>query len=134
MRSRNGNCSLLCAICALILVLPLCGDEYIISYRVVKQQAALLNEHLYVSRAMTPCHGSEAGAVFLESGGSDELNTVLQNNFDLFFEYISSFGLHLRSFSNSYNQIIDDKQILTLKPQCFTVDFNDGLAKISALK
>ena len=134
MRSRNGNRALLFAVCA-ITALPLCADEqYFISYKAVVEDALLYSETLSVSRSMQPCDGMPVAHLLLESEGSSELHKILQGNYEAFLPFIQKEGLHIRHHEETVNSISRSRSVLTMPPRCFTVDFNDDLVKITALK
>ena len=137
MRSRDGNRYLLYSICSLIFCYSsLNSDEYIISYRYTVQDAALLNDSLDVSKAMTPCKGNLLGSslyLILLDDTKNLKNTLLQNS-DQFFTYINTLGLHVRNDESLYNGSSHSLTTITLKPTCFTVEFNDNLVKITPLK
>lgn len=137
MRSRDGNFNLLFSICTLIFCFSnLNGDEYIISYRYAIKDAILLNDSLDISRAMTPCSGEIGESKLLLSTTNDtkDLKKIILQNSELFFTYINSIGLHIRSDEVTNNGINSALTIVTLKPTCFTVEFNDNLVKIAPFK
>ena len=137
MRSRDGNRSLLFSICSLIFCFcNLNGDEYIISYRYAVQDATLLNDSLDISKAMTPCVGHHLGpSLFLSlSENTKDLKKIILSHDDEFFTYVNAFGLHVRNFDSLSNGTSSSLTTVTLKPTCFTVEFNDNLVKISPFK
>lgn len=137
MRSRNGNSALLFSICSLIFCFcNLNGDEYIISYRYAVQDATLLNDNLDISKAMTPCVGHHLGpSLSLSfSKNTKDLKKIILSHDNEFFAYMNRFGLHVRSFDSLSNGMSSSLTTLTLKPTCFTVEFNDNLVKISPFK
>lgn len=137
MRSRDGNYNLLFSICTLILCFcNLNGDEYIISYRYVTKDAILFNDSLDISRAMMPCTGKSRGSQLLLTASNDSKNlkNIILQNSDQFFNYINTLSLHVKSDDQIINGVSSSLTTVTLKPTCFTVEFNDNLVKISPFK
>lgn len=137
MRSRDGNLNLLFSICTLIFCFSnLNGDEYIISYRYVVKDAILFNDSLDISPAMTSCKGEvgETKLFLSNSNDSKNLKKIILQNSDKFFTYISSLGLHVQNDEQLHNGVNSSLTTVTLKPTCFTVEFNDNLVKIAPFK
>lgn len=134
MRSRNGDRPLSLAIYALILTSLLGADEYIISYRAVVSDAILVSERLSISRTMQRCQGSPGAFVLLETAGEADLDNIIQHDFDLFFTLMQQTALHVDHDEHSIDSIGKSQTVLSMPPQCFTVDINQDLAKITALK
>ncbi len=137
MRSRDGNSTFLRSICSLIFCIScLSGDEYIISYRYAVEDATLLNDSLDISKVMTPCRGHHVGSpLFLPlPDDTKNLKTTLLSHDDEFFAYINTLGLHVRNFDSLSNGMSNSLTTVTLKPTCFTVEFNDNLVKITPFK
>lgn len=133
MRSRNGNRAFTLAVCALSILTSLAADEYIISYRSVVSDATLTYEALNVSRAMQPCSGDPGSELLLDAERSTDLKQIIYDNFDAFFGLIRNEKLHVIHRETTVNGMNRSRTVMTLPPHCFTVDFNQGLAKISAL-
>jgi hypothetical protein len=112
----------------------LCADEYIISYRSVVKDATLTHESLNISRAMQKCDGYPSRSILLDTKDSDHLKTIILENFDEFFELIQQEDLHVRHQGFTAGSMNRAKTVVTLPARCFTVDFNQGLVKISTLK
>lgn len=85
---------------------------------------------------MTPCSGEIGESKLLLSTTNDtkDLKKIILQNSELFFTYINSVGLHVRSDEVTNNGINSSLTIVTLKPTCFTVEFNDNLVKIAPFK
>jgi hypothetical protein len=83
---------------------------------------------------MRPCSGTQQPPIYLEADNQKSLQHIIDNQYDLFFDYIGHQGLHVRHFSENRNQINRSRTVITLPPRCFTVDFNEDFVKISALK
>ena len=98
------------------------------------EDALLYSETLSVSRSMQPCDGMPVAHLLLESEGSSELHKILQGNYEEFLPFIQKEGLHIRHHGKTVNSISRSRSVLTMPPRCFTVDFNDDLVKITALK
>ncbi|WP_345993376.1 hypothetical protein [Sulfurimonas sp. HSL-1716] len=89
-----------------------------------------------ISRAMTPCSGEIGKSKLLlsASGDSKNLKKIILENSDQFFTYINSLGLHIRNDEQTSSGVNSSLTIVTLKPTCFTVEFNDNLVKIAPFK
>ena len=136
MRSRDGNHTFTCRFLSLILwtSLALNASEFLISYRYVVKDATLYNETLQISKAMQKCHGTPQNSIILDATSTDELKDILSTNNEEFINYIHHLGLDVLHKEKTSNYQNSSTTILTLKTTCFTVDFNDNFAKISALK
>ena len=137
MRSRDGNSTFLRSICALIFCFSyLSGDEYIISYRYAVEDATLLNDSLDISKAMTPCRGHHVGSpLYLPlSNDTKDLKKIILSHDDEFFTYINTLSLHVRNFDSLSNGMSSSLTTVTLKPTCFTVEFNDNLVRMAPFK
>lgn len=134
MRSRDGNRLKTLAICQLAFCSLLSAADTIISYRLVVEDAMILNDYLSVSRAMTPCHGTPTHAVYIETKGSKNLHTILENNPEAFSAFIAHEHLHVSHNEQTTNAVNHSRTILKMAPTCFAVDFNEDFVKISPLK
>ena len=137
MRSRDGDHSFtlrLCAIISLFIIPHLYADEYYISYRYVVKDAILYNESLQISRAMNKCKGSPYYPIHLDANESKNLKKIIAKNSLEFIDYLHKLGLQVEHKEKTLNYQNTSTTILTLRTQCFKVDFNDNFAKISALK
>ena len=139
MRSRNGNCSFLRRYSAIILfslLIPpyIFGNEYYISYRYVVKNGVLFNQSLLISPAMQKCQGSPYKTIVLESFENKKLQEIINLNNEEFINFISSIGLQIEHTEETHNMQNSSTTVLTLKTQCFKVDFNENFVKISALK
>lgn len=134
MRSRDGDRPLTLTILTLIFLPYLWADEYIISYRAVVRDAIMVSETLNVSRAMQKCEGRHTTSVLLETGGSDDLHQIIVHDHDTFFSLMQQTTLHIDHREKNIDATNQSHTILTMPPQCFTVDINQDLAKITALK
>lgn len=137
MRSRDGDNSILLRLCTLIflfLASSLHAKEYYISYRYVVKDALLYNESLFVSPAMTKCKGQAYSPLILDSDNSTDLKNIISNNSQKFVNYLHKLGLHVEHKEKTLNYQNHATTVLTLKTQCFKVDFNDNFAKIAPLK
>ena len=83
---------------------------------------------------MTPCTGTPADALLLESDDETDLRTILENHYDDFFAFAQETGLHVTHEGITQRQSNRSRTVITLPPRCFTVDFNEDFVKISALK
>lgn len=139
MRSRNGNNPFTRAIYATLIFAftSLEAEQYLISYRYASKNAVLSNESFHVSRAMTPCGrkiDKSIKTITLPFADDQNLKNILLENFEVFFEYIQTLGLHINHKDNTLNHQSDSFTIITLKTTCFKVDFNDSLVTMQALK
>jgi len=98
------------------------------------RDAVIVSERLDVSHAMQRCQGSPGPSVLLERAGEDDLKKVIMHDFDRFFSLIQQSALHIDHDEESIDSINKSHTVLTMPPQCFTVDINQELAKITALK
>jgi hypothetical protein len=96
----------------------------------------LLNESLDVSKTMTPCKGELLGnsLLLIPQDNSKNLEKTLLQNSDQFFSYINTLGLHVRNFEQVLNGIDSSLTTITLRPTCFTVEFNENFVKIAPFK
>ena len=136
MRSRNGNSSRLLAICSIICFSSLAvhAGEYLVSYRYVVKDMILFNDSLQISRAMKKCHGKPDKFIELADDESEDLKQIIKNNSFEFTNFIHRLGLDVNHKETTINAQNSSTTILTLKTRCFKVDFNDNLARITALK
>ncbi len=136
MRSRNGNHYFSRRLCSIILFysLTLSASEYLISYRYIVKDAILYNESLMISHAMKKCSGTSYKPLQLENNGSKNLSQIITLNHEIFINYIHKLGLDVQHNEETINAQNKSTTILTLKTQCFKVDFNDNFAKITPLK
>lgn len=138
MRSRDGNRSFLYAVLSLIFSFSTLygGEEYFISYRYSTKNSVLINDVLDVSKAMTPCLRTpydEKLTIELQENSHDLKKAVLQN-FDSFYLFINKIGLHVRNDEKIQNGMSSSIITVTLKPTCFTVEFNDNSVTLTPLK
>ena len=134
MRSRDGNRLKTLAICSIIFCSLLHGADTIISYRLVVQDAMILNDYLSISRAMTPCQGKPSTSIYIDTNGSKNLRHVLLQNPEAFIDFISNEKLHITHHEKTRNAVNTSRTILQMAPTCFAVEFNEDLVKISPLK
>ncbi len=93
----------------------------------------LTNSSLYVSRAMVPCTLKHGLSLNLQTNGSKNLKTIILKHFNSFSSYMRQLGLRIKSNETFNNHIEHSMTIVTLKPQCFTVHFNQNFVKITSL-
>lgn len=137
MRSRDGSRTYLYTICALIFSFSsLYGEEYIISYRYSVQNAIMLNDSLDISKAMTSCIGKPIyePLVIDTDKQTKNLQKILLKNSDKFYTYVNALGLHVRNDEKVKNGYSSSLTTVTLKPTCFTVEFNENSVKLTPLK
>jgi len=138
MRSRNGNRSFSRTVSVTLLFLfhslALQAGEYLISYRYIVENAILYNETLEVSHAMQKCKGRAYNPIIFPTNDTKDLRKILSENREDFVDYIHRLGLNLEHSEQTTNFQNYSRTILTLKTQCFKVDFNDTFVKISPLK
>jgi len=137
MRSRDGNLDLslrLCRVAIIFSSLALNASDYFISYKYIVKDAALYNETLLISKAMTKCQGAPQEEFVLQSQGEESLKKLIYKNSEKFIEYIHRLGLHVRHDEKTVDMQNSYTTVLTLKPTCFKVDFNDNFAIIAPLK
>lgn len=136
MRSRDGDHFIslrLCTVICLFLISSLQAKEYYISYRYVVKDALLYNESLSVSPAMKKCKGHAHSPLILDSDNSSDLKELISKNSQKFVNYLHKLGLDVEHKENTFNYHNHATTVLTLKTQCFKVDFNDNFAKIAPL-
>ncbi len=135
MRSRDGNSSFLLTIFSLVLSTTLSATSYYISYKTIVKDATVVSQELYISTAMKECSNStKVEPLWLVQNDDETLKDTIEREFDTFLEYMSKHSLHVRSSQTLQNSQSQDIIELSFKPTCFTVDFNDGLVKISPTK
>ena len=136
MRSRNGNSFSLFAICSVICLssLALHAGEYLVSYRYVVKDMILFNDSLQISHAMKKCDGKPDKFIELVDNESEDLTQIIKNNSFEFTNFIHTLGIDVKHKETTINAQNSSTTILTLKTRCFKVDFNDNLARITALK
>jgi len=136
MRSRDGNRTLSCKFCTLILLssLALNASEYLISYRCVVKDAMLYNETLQISKAMQKCHGTPQKSLILTTNTTNNIQNIITQHKEKFITYIHKLGISVHHQEKNINYQNSSTTILTLHTSCFKVDFNDNFAKITALK
>lgn len=135
MRSTDVYTNRLLSICAVVLCASyLYGSQYIISYRGTVTNDILTDSSLYVSAAMVKCSGRQGLSLKLKTNGSNNLKTIILNNFDRFSSYMRDLGIEIKSNETYENDIAHSIVVVTLKPQCFTVHFNQNFVKITALR
>jgi hypothetical protein len=94
----------------------------------------LINDSLDVSHAMSRCSGKSGPSLFLDSDGSKDLRYIIKKNFDRFDAYLAKLGLEIKAVDTDGDQIDRSLIVMTFKPTCFTVHFNQNFVKISALQ
>ncbi len=136
MRSRDGNRTLSCRFCTLVLLssLALNASEYLISYRYVVKNAILYNETLQISKAMQKCIGIPQTSLLLQQKNSKDIQKIIYNHMNEFITYIQKIGINVEHKEKNTNYQNSSTTILTMHTRCFKVDFNDNFAKITALK
>jgi hypothetical protein len=136
MRSRDGNHSFTLRFCTIIFFfsLALNAGEYLISYKYVVKNAILYNESLAIAKSMQPCRGTPLETLILPKENGQNLQALISHNSETFLEYIHTLGLDIHSTTFSTNTHLNATTVITLKTQCFKVDFNDTFVKISHLK
>ena len=136
MRSRDGNRTLSCRFCTLILLssLALNASEYLISYRYVVKNAILYNETLQISKAMQKCKGTPQTSLILQKNHTKNIKKIIRNHMDDFITYIHKLSIDVEHKEKNSNYQNSSTTILTMHTRCFKVDFNDNFAKITALK
>ena len=136
MRSRDGDFSILLAICTVIFLSASIAraNEYLISYRYMVKDATLYNETLNISKTMTKCDGKIQESIYLDNYGFKDLKKIINKNSDNFINYIHKLGLHVEHKEITINSQNHSTTILTLKTTCFKVDFNDNLVRMAPLK
>lgn len=134
MRSGTRNRSLLFTICAIINASFLWGDEYLIGYRLITHNSALISDRISVSKSMTPCHGRKQESLFLARQPNQTLQALLNTHEDEFIEFATQQSITLQSRQNISNRGHDSSDSITLPTRCYVVDFNDDLVTISLLK
>jgi hypothetical protein len=85
---------------------------------------------------MTPCLRTpydEKLTIELQENSHDLKKAVLQN-FDSFYLFINKIGLHVRNDEKIQNGMSSSIITVTLKPTCFTVEFNDNSVTLTPLK
>jgi hypothetical protein len=83
---------------------------------------------------MTPCEGAPGESILIENSGYSGLRPLLEAQFESFFPFLQKQDLHLRHRDEVRSATVRSRTLLTLPPRCFTVDFNEDFAKITALK
>ncbi len=136
MRSGDGNYTLSCRFCTLILLcsLALPASEYLISYRSVVKDAILYNETLQIAHAMQKCEGTPQKSLILQRSNTKDIQKIIYHNMENFITYIHKLGMDVEHKEKTSNYQNSSVTILTLHTRCFKVDFNDNFAKITALK
>lgn len=136
MRSRDGNRNFSLRLCSVIIFssLTLTASEHLISYKYIVKDAALYNETLLISNAMTKCSGTPQNELILLNKNSKNLKQLIFENSQEFIDYIHKLGLHIEHKETTSNLQNSSTTTLTLKTTCFKVDFNDNFARISPLK
>lgn len=136
MRSRDGDYSFTLRLCTVVLCfsLALSASDYLISYRCSVQNAALYNEHLDIAKSMKECQGTPDQTLILPSSHNHNLQSIIFKHANRFREYLQKLPFEIRSSQTTTNAHINAVTILTLKTQCFKVDFNDTFVTISHLK
>jgi hypothetical protein len=67
------------------------------------------------------------------TNGSKDLRKIILHHFDRFSTYIGKLGLEIQSSLSDNDAVANSFIIVTLRPKCFTVDFNPTFVKITAL-
>ncbi|MDX9813350.1 MAG: hypothetical protein WC144_03070 [Sulfurimonas sp.] len=133
MRSRDGSRAILLRL-FIITTLPflLKADEYLISLRYIIKDSYLYNDSLWISKAMSKCSG-ELSDISLTLESQKDLKTTIKDNPDEFFTYLQKVGLSVKSHDKTTNLINSNTTEIELRTTCFKVDFNENLAKITAI-
>lgn len=133
MRSRDGSRAILLRL-FIITTLPflLKADEYLISLRYIIKDSYLYNDSLWISKAMSKCSG-ELSDISLTLESQKDLKTTIKDNPDEFFAYLQKVGLSVKSHDKTTNLINSNTTEIELRTTCFKVDFNENLAKITAI-
>ena len=136
MRSRDGNITLSCKFCTLILLcsLALNASEYLISYRYVVKDTILYNETLQIAQAMQKCVGTPQKSLVISSNGSKNIKKIINHNLENFVSYMHKLGISVEHEEMNVNYQNKSTIVLTMHTTCFKVDFNDNFAKITPLK
>jgi len=138
MRSRDGDQTLLRRYCSLVVFLcfysSAVADEYLISYRYFVKDATLYNEKLLVAKAMQPCSGTADKTIMLSRNKDENLEQVILKNSERFYRFLHALGVEIEHQEQLYAGMSHSATTLTLRTQCFKVDFNDSFVKISSLK
>ena len=136
MRNRDGNHTLSCRFCTLILLcsLALNASEYLISYRYVVKDTILYNETLQISNAMQSCEGIPQKSLTLPTDGTKNIKKIIHKKMEDFVTYIHNLGISVAHEEKNSNYQNKSTIIMTLHTTCFKVDFNDNFAKITPLK
>lgn len=83
---------------------------------------------------MQKCIGKPSKkSLVLESDQKRDLKVILDENIDDFFSYLQQVGLYIQNRDTTIDLQNSNTTTLTLKPQCFKVDFNDNFVKITAI-
>ena len=83
---------------------------------------------------MKKCDGKPDKFIELVDNESEDLTQIIKNNSFEFTNFIHTLGLDVKHNETTINAHNSSTTILTLKTTCFKVDFNDNLARITALK
>jgi hypothetical protein len=98
----------------------------------------LYNEKLSIAKAMTPCQGKLHKKSLLlaypKNIENPHLKTLIKQNFDDFFEYISHLAIDIDHKEKTQNFQNSSQTRLVLRTTCFKVDFNDSFVTITAIE
>lgn len=83
---------------------------------------------------MVPCTLGHGPSLSLQTDGSKNLKTIILKHFNRFSSYMRRLGIEVKSNESYSNNIGYSLTEVTLKPQCFTVDFNQNFVRITALR
>ena len=83
---------------------------------------------------MKKCHGKPDKFIELVDNESEDLKQIIKNNSFEFTNFIHTLGIDVKHNETTIHAQNSSTTILTLKTTCFKVDFNDSLARITALK
>ncbi len=131
MRSRDGSNTILLRLLLIFFCINLSADEYLISLRYLIKDSYLYNDYLWVSKAMNKCEGTPKESLVVTSFG--DVRATIEANQDQFFEYLQKLGLQVHSQDKTTDFQNSNQTELLLRTKCFKVDFNDNLAKITAI-
>jgi hypothetical protein len=81
---------------------------------------------------MSKCSG-ELSDISLTLESQKDLKTTIKDNPDEFFTYLQKVGLSVKSHDKTTNLINSNTTEIELRTTCFKVDFNENLAKITAI-
>lgn len=133
MRSRNGNRSFVFSALALIAILPpLNADDYYIGYRLSAHNAYIINESLWVSKAMQPCPlPKNISLTLLKNHVNESLESILKREQITFLEFAATEELRIKSNEAYSTHRIQNLNTLIIPTRCYAVEFNDDSVTIT---